>query len=275
MAGHILHLHLLFQFLILSCAVLVVVNLRAGASGWIDSAGILWLFGGSGFNDLWKYSAGEWTWVAGSNAQGQPGKYGTQGTAAPGNNPGGRMSAVAWTDASGNFWLFGGQGYDSNGTNGDLNDLWKYSGGQWTWVSGSNVAGQSGIYGTQGTASSNSVPGARDSAVGWTDAAGNLWLFGGETLQQNQSAPDESANDLNDLWEYSAGAWTWVGGGNTENQVGTYGTLGTAASGDIPGARDSSLGWADSTGNLWLFGGYGVDSTQTQGGLNDLWKVHP
>jgi len=33
---------------------------------------------------------------------------------------------VNWTDASGNFWLFGGNGFDSAGTQGYLNDLWKY-----------------------------------------------------------------------------------------------------------------------------------------------------
>lgn len=250
-----------------------VPGARAGASGWIDSAGTLWLFGGSDLNDLWKYSAGEWTWVGGSNAGDQSATYGTQGTPASENIPGGRGAAVAWIDTSGNFWLFGGQGYDSNGTNGDLNDLWEYGKGQWTWVNGSNIAGQSGTYGTQGTASPNNVPGARDSAEGWTDAAGNLWLFGGESL--NPPGQPKGESDFNDLWEYSAGAWTWVSGANTENQLGTYGTLGTAAPGNIPGARDSSLGWADSAGNFWVFGGYGVDSTQTQGGLNDLWKVHP
>lgn len=41
-----------------------------------------------------------------------------------------------WTDSGGNLWLFGGIGYDlTAGSRGDepLNDLWKYSNGQWTW----------------------------------------------------------------------------------------------------------------------------------------------
>jgi hypothetical protein len=46
-----------------------------------------------------------------------------------------------------------------------LNDLWKYSGGEWTWVSGSNSIDQSGTYGTQATASSSNVPGGRFHAV--------------------------------------------------------------------------------------------------------------
>lgn len=52
--------------------------------------------------------------------------------AAAGNLPGGRHDPVSWKDANGwadaggNLWLFGGKGYDSAGTLGDLNDLWKY-----------------------------------------------------------------------------------------------------------------------------------------------------
>ena len=62
--------------------------------------------------------------------QNQPGIYGTEGTAAPGNIPGVRANAVSWTDGSGNFWLFGGTGWDSAGNLGNLNDLWKFSGGE-------------------------------------------------------------------------------------------------------------------------------------------------
>jgi hypothetical protein len=29
--------------------------------------------------------------------------------------------------------------------------------------------------------------------------------------------------------------------------------------------------WIDSSGNLWLFGGYGYDSTGALGYLNDMW----
>jgi hypothetical protein len=250
-----------------------VPGARESAVGWVDSTGSLWLFGGNNFNDLWKYSGGEWTWVGGSNASVQPGTYGTQGVAASGNIPGSRNSAVSWTDASGNFWLFGGQGLDSTGAFGDLNDLWKYSAGQWTWVSGSNLVNQQGAYGKQGTASPNNFPGARDSAVSWTDAAGTLWLFGGESFVPQSQPPQPAYVDLNDLWKYAAGEWTWVSGADTANQPGMYGTEGTASPNNVPGARDSAVGWTDASGTFWLFGGYGVDTGPTQGGLNDLWKL--
>jgi hypothetical protein len=81
--------------------------------------------------------------MGGSNIGGQQGTYGTQGTAAPSNVPGTRSNAVGWTDAAGNFWLFGGIGYDSTGIASPysyLNDLWKYSAGEWTWMGGSNIS---------------------------------------------------------------------------------------------------------------------------------------
>ena len=43
-----------------------------------------------------------------------------------GNSPGGRTEATGWTDANGNFWLFGGSGSDAHGIIGHLNDLWVY-----------------------------------------------------------------------------------------------------------------------------------------------------
>jgi hypothetical protein len=61
-----------------------------------------------------------------------------------------------------------------------FNDLWKFDGTQWAWVSGANVATLYGTYGTKGIASPFNVPGARDTAVSWIDSSNNLWLFGGD-----------------------------------------------------------------------------------------------
>src|ERR1700758_4463773 len=78
--------------------------------------------------------ANEWTWMGGNSAfagtfngeTGSPGVYGIQGKGAGTNIPGGRLGAVSWTDAHGNFWLFGGAGFDSASNFGFLNDLWKF-----------------------------------------------------------------------------------------------------------------------------------------------------
>jgi hypothetical protein len=106
-------------------------------------------------------------------------------------------------------------------------------------------------------------------STSWTDAVGNFWLFGGSGLDSTGRS-----GDLNDLWKYSAGQWTWMGGSNVVNQQGTYGTQGTAALGYVPGARYQAISWTDAAGNLWLFGGYGSDSAGTTGRLNDLWKIY-
>jgi N-acetylneuraminic acid mutarotase len=258
---------------------------RMAAVSWIDSSGNLWLFGGLGYdsagkldylNDLWEYdpTANEWTWVSGSSTADQKGTYGTKGTADPSNVPGARENAISWVDSSGKLWLFGGNGYDSAGNVGWINDLWKYDPptNEWTWVSSSTANSQAGTYGTQGTAASANVPGARDSAVSWTDSSGKFWLFGGEGL-------DSLGHNvvLNDLWKYdpATNMWTWVSGSNTGNQAGTYGTQGTAASANVPGAGESGLTWVDSTGILWLFGGKRMDSKGSWGLINDLWKYDP
>jgi N-acetylneuraminic acid mutarotase len=250
---------------------------RTGAVSWIDAGGNLWLFGGYGWdsagtianlNDLWEYSAGSWTWVSGGNVVSQNGVYGTQGMSSPTNVPGSRTGAVSWIDAGGNLWLFGGTGYDSTGTSNALNDLWQYSGGAWTWISGANLASQRGAYGTQGTPSPANVPGARSSGFTWIDSAGTLWLFGG-TGYDSQGT---TGSYLNDLWKYSGGQWTWVSGSSVGDKVGSYGTLGTPSPTNAPGGRGNGVSWRDSAGNLWLFGGYGYDSTSI-GFLNDLWQV--
>jgi hypothetical protein len=228
------------------------------------------------FNDLWKLSAGQWTWIGGSNTTNAiAGVYGSLGVASPGNQPGSRHSAVTWTDPAGNLWLFGGIGIDSTGTQGDLSDLWKYSSGAWTWMGGSQLTNQSGSYGTAGAGAASNVPGARDSAVGWTDTSGNLWLFGGFGYDSTGTACFNIVNAscyLNDLWEYKAGQWIWMGGPNTANDPGSFGTEGLASASNYPSARQNASAWMDLAGNVWIFGGNGIDSSSNQNLLNDVWE---
>ena len=249
----------------------------------------------------------EWAWINGSGAAAAPGVYGTLGTPAAGNVPGARSGAAVWADKSGNFWLFGGYGYDAAGVERDLNDLWEFnpSTNEWAWMGGSSTVagscpsnqplpacGPPGVYGTLGVPAARNIPGARDSAANWTDSSGNLWLFGGNAFDVNNNF-----GTLNDLWEFvpSTQQWAWMGGSNAFNlcsatmyfQIitctvsGNIGQLGVPNVGLALGGRASSAHWTDSSGNFWLFGGYGFQSTTAPGiwpvvgDLNDLWEFNP
>jgi len=262
-------------------------------SSWTDSSGNLWLFSGQGYdgngnfhelNSLWEFNpaTAEWSWMGGSKTAGingdVPGVYGTLRTPAAGNIPGNRSAASSWTSGS-SPWLFGGNGYDASGNGGYLNDLWQFDpvSNEWAWMSGSSSVGanggQSGAYGTLGKPAAANTPGGRSDATSWTDANGNLWLFAGY-------GADASGNGgyLNDLWEFNPATnnWAWMSGssavGSNGGQPGVYGTEGTPDPGNVPGGRDAASSWTDSSGNLWLFGGYGFDAGGNLGYLNDLWK---
>ncbi|MDH5609428.1 MAG: hypothetical protein OEY56_08110, partial [Cyclobacteriaceae bacterium] len=203
------------------------------------------------------------SWEGGNNLHHNSAVYGTLGVADPANDPGGRNQSVTWTDASGNFWLFGGE------RNFVMNDLWKYDGSNWTWVSGSKTPSSRGAYGTRGVADPANVPGARNMSVSWIDSSGNLWLFGGNGYDDGTTGYPAY---LNDLWKYDGTQWTWVSGGRIAENAGVYGVQGVAAAANVPGARASAMTWIDNAGILWLFGGYGADASGTKGYLNDLWK---
>ncbi len=256
---------------------------RHGCATWTDASGNLWLFGGEGYsstfpmswlNDLWKYNptTNQWTWVRGSSGPNAVGVYGTQGLPANSNEPGAREFAMYWTDAAGNFWLFGGDGFAANSTFGRLGDLWKYnpSTNQWTWMKGFNTIIQNGVYGTQGSPNSANNPGCRYYGATWSDA-NNLYLFGGRGF-----GASGTSGYLNDFWSYniSTNNWTWISGSQSVFVNGTYGTQGVASTNNIPGGRAYSAAWSDNNGNFYLFGGLGLGASGTQSYLNDLWKYN-
>ena len=282
---------------------------RLWAQTWTGADGNLWLFGGFFVdattsdattlyyrNDLWKYDskAGEWTWMSGSSTLpcaeiqgnlscGQSGVYGTQGAAAAGNTPGGRESAAVWTDANGHLWLFGGDGFDSAGNLGVLNDLWEFdpSTNQWTWQGGGSTIpgsgyGLGGVFGTQGVFSSSNHPGGLMFEVAWHDHNDHTWLFGGW---------GDDANDTNglpnNLWQFESSPveWAWMDGSSDFStlwvQPTVFGVMGTPASGNIPGSRWNGTTWTGPDNKLWLFGGQGYDSTGNSGYLNEFWQYDP
>jgi N-acetylneuraminic acid mutarotase len=250
---------------------------RVAGAGTLDCALVNdWLFGGYGYaapgspgllNDLWSFDGSQWTWVSGSAVINALPVYGTRGAAAPANVPGARYYAASCSDPVatsehpewGNLRVFGGLGYDSTGQSRLLNDLWKFDGTIWTWVSGGKLGNVAGNYGSLGIAAVSNVPGARMNAYLWCDpATGYLWLFGGYGL----GATPGAVGYLNDLWRWDGTYWTWIAGSNVINQGGGLG----------PAARARVLGFSSATlRRTWIFGGYGFGSGATLGELNDLW----
>jgi len=247
---------------------------------WSDPRGKLWLFGGMSYdalgqngcmNDLWSFdtATAHWTYVSGFYLTNEWGIYGTKGVPAPSNAPGARYRGASWIDAAGKLWLFGGWGFGRLGGYDRLNDLWKFDPetSEWAWISGSDVIGDPGEYGTKGVPSPLNAPGARCDTVTWIDPSGKLWLFGGFVYSYH----------TNDLWRFdpASAEWTWMSGSDWPNEPGFYGTKGVPDPRNVPGARSFAVSWADPQGRLWLFGGVGYDSDGSQTGLNDLWRYDP
>ena len=239
-----------------------------GAATWLDASNNIWLFGGVMYNTLWKYdiTTNEWTWINGTTINSSPGVYGTMGVSSSTNTPGARgYGFLSWKDLNGDYWIYGGDGYDSFGNEGLLNDMWKYtvSTNEWTWMSGSNIAFPSAApdYGTFQVPSPTNTPGGREeTTVNWVDSAGNLWFFGGF---------DYNITQKDDIWMYDVtlNQWVWMAGSSGSNDPPVYGTLNVPSPTNTPGARNAYCWWKDVAGDLWMFGGSQILS-QTA----DLWK---
>ncbi|WP_425393065.1 Kelch repeat-containing protein [Ekhidna sp.] len=251
-----------------------------GAS-WTGTDGKLWFFGGihhneeindiAWLNDLWYFDSesGVYTWAGGSSKVNGSAVYGIKGQSSTGHIPGARSSSAYWQDSDGYFWLFGG--YESFEYN---NDLWKFNPNtlEWTWVSGNNFQNAPGVYGEKGSPSESNVIGARRYTDGRIDQKGDVWIFGGEAYDSQGQR-----GWLNDLWKYDASTntWTWMAGSKVRNTPGVFGTKGVPDPDNLPPPRYGHTMWIDDSGNIWIFGGYGLlgdVESQVVGQLNDLWK---
>jgi hypothetical protein len=175
--------------------------------------------------------------------------------------PPARQGASHWTDSTGNMWLFGGQGLDSSAAIDTLNDLWKFTSSEgWQQVQPSKE---------ESSMTPPATSAGRSFASTWVDATG-LWLFGG----QGRSAAGAPVL-YNDLWKFSNATSEWTHVDASLNAPISYAADGAPSNSNVPGRRSNAASWVDSTGNLLLFGGYGVDSTGATGMLNDLWEFTP
>jgi PKD repeat protein len=241
------------------------------AAAWTDLNGDLWYFGGEDYNMMWRYNiaTNTWTWMKGTGAVNAHGHWGIKGVEDSLNEPGKRQTYSHWIDNSGNLWLFGGNGLDSSGHGGSLQDMWKFNpvNNNWTWMNGSNqVTSLLGNYGSKCIMDSLNQPVGRTEARSvWKDMQGNFWLFGG-------FGDNASYGELNDLWKYcvNTNTWTWITGADTANSDGSYGTAGVSSPNNQPRSRCGAVGWSDNNGHLYLFGGLNIGYAVYD--FNDLWR---
>ena len=184
-----------------------VPNGRAQAVVWTDVSGNAYLFSGTNSNsyfsnDLWRFNGTSWTQLIVDGDAGSPIQ---------------RFGSVAWTDNSGNAYVFGGRTNIKEGDTYDRNDLWRFNGTSWSQVIANQMPGS---------------PSGRYGAVAWTDNAGNAYVFGGHTYYLGRHIV------FNDLWKFNGTNWEPV-------------TSITTA----PYPRYGAVVWKDNLGNVYLFGG--------------------
>lgn len=261
---------------------------RAAANQWVDSDGIVWIFGGQGYdkfgisseylNDLWSYNptTNEWTWESGSDFANSTGSYNEKGLSSDQYVPGARWQSNGWIDGENTLWMYGGN-FPNQISTGNYSDFWKYetSSGEWTWISGYNAtvnADQFGLYGSFDDGLSPH-PGARIGALRWTDQDGNFWMQGGSLQTKSDFG------FFNDLWKYDTEKEFWAYlGGNTKLDFndGVYGSKGVGNALNEPKNRWHGASWTGEDGKLWFFGG--IHHNQAINGvawLNDLWFYDP
>lgn len=226
----------------------------------------LYVFGGSSItNDLYKLNTLTKVWTRLRTSTGATAV--TTGDAAT-HTPGGKQAAAIW-QVDGIIYLFGGR-FNTTNPHQNRNDFWKYdiATDRWTLLGGTQTTNDGGTYGTKGTSASGNIPTSRNCAVAWT-VGRKLYLFGGNTT------PSGSNVKINDLWVYDidSGEWTWLTGSNTTNATAVYGTTGSFAATNTPGAVSEAFGWT-AGGKLYLYGGGGYNDSSS-GSLSDLWEFDP
>ncbi|CAN5753457.1 hypothetical protein BH10BAC3_BH10BAC3_12010 [soil metagenome] len=267
---------------------------RVRCSGWVDTTGNLWLFGGQEIeyinpdqrgqkviykNDSWMFNVklNQWAWMGGDTSETSniPEKKfsalkNSTKEIASDLLPSGRCNSTLWTGNHGEIYIFGGYRGDTV-----LNDFWRYTPATKTYVLLSNVSTvlPGGVYGIKGQLSSNNKPGARQESGNWTDRDGNLWLYGGSY----------NNNLYQDMWKYDVrvNQWAWISGDSgafnpvrilddqnvlLKRSPILYGSRSIGSRDNTPGPRYGAVTFKDQAENFWLFAGFGSCS------YNDVWK---
>ena len=245
---------------------------------WTGKDGTFWIYGGKDvtshyLSELWRFDPDTrmWTWMKGdSGLVDQPPTFGSKGVSAPTNSPGRRgLGCPAWTDTSGNLWMFGGSAEATD-------RLLSHSG--ICRMSGSTTSQPTNgpgwpatplpgarVLGTRGVPSTLNLPGQiGECSDAWTDPDNNFWFYGGGV----DFYPDYV------LWRFNPRQVNGPGCRAGRTSGTRSGTRGVFDSQNLPGQRFAHTSWTGNDGRFWLLGGASEGLVYTDF-LNDLWCYDP
>ncbi|XP_053398488.1 uncharacterized protein LOC123543598 [Mercenaria mercenaria] len=249
------------------------------------TGGDMFIFGGFDENSglhhaLWKFSLSTLSWTQSESSAELPADHEFVKHL---NYPSGRSGATTWVSDD-RLFMFGGNILANNLRSkhmmiGNVGDLWEYDKLQdlWLYYTGpQKVCNTATQFGDLGSASTRSNPGCRRRASSWTDTHGNLWMFGGDGIDNSQASLSVFAHSklLSDIWFYNLNTnmWTWKGGEKAGDQKGKFGKKGQSSKNNLPGSRCESVVWQQEN-NFYLFGGVGHDANGKDGYLDDVWML--
>lgn len=257
---------------------------RGDMSVWCTDEN-MYVFGG--FNednglhhDLWKFSLSTLSWTEAKSSAELPADHEFVKHL---NYPSGRSGATTWVSGD-KLFMFGGNIMANNLRSkhmmvGNTGDLWEYDINEDLWsyhVGSRKVCNTAAKYGELGSASILNLPGCRRRASAWTDVEGNLWMFGGDGIDNSQASLSVFSHSklLSDIWFYdvTTSMWTWKGGEKSGDQKGKFGKRGQSSEDNLPGSRCESVAW-EMENYFYLFGGVGHDAHGKDGYLNDIWQL--
>ncbi|XP_052269987.1 uncharacterized protein LOC127871273 isoform X1 [Dreissena polymorpha] len=264
---------------------------RGDMASWCVPGNRFTVFGGFGDNstlhhDLWWLDLMTLTWSTSKLSSSLP-KNGDFVSLL--NYPNGRSGAMTWVN-EGKYYMFGGNTRADNARRkhlplGYVNDMWLYDvkADMWNYLSGSrDKCSIPGAYGNLGTADKKNLPGCRRKSSAWVDIHGNLWMFGGDGVDQSLESISGHSELLSDVWLFDTAklTWTWKGGSNKADEKGVFDEQGKKSKEAHPGSRCESVVWMDTKSDMpidkwyfYLFGGVGHDANGQDGYLNDVWRL--
>jgi len=243
-------------------------SVREHSAGGIANNNEIYVYGGVSLeseysSDFWVYdiSQQKWAFISDLGWQIIGGTIGQESTTA---HPGGRNRMASAVDNNGNIWMFGGLYNDKNTFETfTRSDLWMYNTKTRKFTYYDEYAGL------------QTKPSERYRARAWFDDENNMWMYGG--------AVDTPSGSLsyNDLWMFNTTSKSWKFISGNKNQPyckdctnGVYpATSGTGGTQYFPRSRSDYGYWKDTSGNIWIYGGYAESHGTDEYG--DLWEFNP